>query len=92
VRGKASVPVRISRVKQLSQRVDIEAEIQALAEEYGLHPNEVRHEAEEISRLRARFGPEPIKVTIRRLAEEFDLDETEVRAEYERIQARRPIP
>ena len=66
---KASIPVRITRVERQCQWVDLEAEIQALAEEYGLHPNEVRREAEALARHRARYGPEPIEATLRRLAE-----------------------
>jgi hypothetical protein len=89
VRGKPSVPVRISHMEQQRQWVDLEAEIQALAAEYGLHPNEVRHELETVQDRIARYGPDPIKVTIRRCAEEFGIDETELRAEYEQIQARR---
>ena len=83
------MPVRLGRMELQRQAVDLEAEIRRLAVEYGLDPNEVRREAEELARHRARYGPEPIDVTIRRSAQEFGLDETELRAEYERTQARR---
>jgi hypothetical protein len=79
-------------MEQQRQWPDLEAEIRRLAAEYGLDPNEVRREAEELARQRARYGPEPIEVTIRRSAQEFGLDEITLRAEYERILARRALP
>jgi hypothetical protein len=91
MRGKASVPIRLTRMEQQRQWIDVEAEIQALAEEYGLHPAEVRREAEELARHRARYGPEPIDVTIQRLAAEYGLEEVDLLAEYERLQARRDV-
>jgi hypothetical protein len=89
VRGLPSLPRRLARMERQRANRALEAEIARLAVEYGLHPDEVRHEAEKVAGYRAQYGPEPIAVTISRLAAEFGLDEAEVRAEYERITAQR---
>ena len=78
---------RLARLEQHANG-ELEAEIARLAAEYGLHPDEIRHEVEEFARQRAHHGPEPAAVTVRRLAAEFDLDEAELWAEYERIRDR----
>lgn len=63
--------------------------INELAEEFGLHPEEVRREMEETAERIRRFGPEPVDALIRRCAEEFGLSEDELRAEYAQLVARR---
>jgi hypothetical protein len=89
VRGLPSLPRRLARMERQRANRALEAEIARLAAEYGVHPNEVRHELEKCARYHEQFGPEPIEVAIARLAAEFDLGEAELWAEYERIRARR---
>jgi hypothetical protein len=86
MRGIRSLPRRLERMEQRQTGGDREGEIQMLAAEYGLHPDEVRHEFDAVSRRMATYGREPVALTVRRLAQEFALDEAELWAEYTRIQ------
>ncbi len=88
MRGKASVPVRIGRMEEQQANRTSEHQIAILAEEFGLDPNEVRHELEEIERRIRHYGPESVEVGLHRLAAEFDLDPEEIRAEVEETSAR----
>jgi hypothetical protein len=88
VRGLPSLPRRLSRMEQQRSNRQTEAEIAILAEEYGLHPDEVRHALEETRQRIARYGPEPVETTVQRLAAEFELDPAELRAEAERSRER----
>lgn len=88
MRGTASLPRRLERMEQRRAAAIVDAQLRILAEEYGLHPDEVLAELAEHQRRLATYGREPTEITIHRLATEFDLDETELRAEYERILAR----
>jgi hypothetical protein len=89
MRGRPALPVRIGRLAQQRQAIDLEAEIAALAAQYGLHPEEVRQELTVLQAQIARSGRLPIGATIRQLATEFDLDEDALWAEYREITARR---
>ena len=89
MRGVPSLPRRLTRMEQQQTNRALEVEIDRLAAEYGLHPDEVRHELEMHARYRAHYGPEPVAVTIQRLAAEFDLDEAELWAEYQQGALRR---
>lgn len=88
MRGMPSVFVRVRRMEQQRREIELEAQIQFLAEEYGLDPGEVWAEAEALGKHREQYGPEPIATTIRRLAEQYDLAVDELRAEYDRIVTR----
>ena len=88
MRGIASLPRRLERMEQQRAAVIVDAQLQILAEEYGLHPAEIRAELAEHQKRLITYGREPVAVTIRRLALELNLDETELWAEYERILAR----
>ena len=89
MRGLPSLPRRLNRMEQQQAGRALEAEIAWLATEYGLHPNEVRHELEAHIQLRELYGPEPVDVTISRLADQYKLDAADLRAEYERVLAKR---
>jgi hypothetical protein len=86
--GLPCLPRRLARIERQRTNRALEVEIERLAAEYDLHPDEVHHELETVARYRERYGPEPVDITIRRLAAEFGLDEDELRAEYARIKAR----
>ncbi len=86
--GKASIPVRIGRMEQRRGNRQLGSTITILAEEYGLDPNEVRHELAAIDRRIGQYGSEPVEVGLRRLAAEFELDPEEIRAEVEQIHVR----
>lgn len=88
MRGRASVPVRLTRMERQRATIHLDGTIAILTEEYGLDPNEVRHELEALDRRIRQYGPEPVEVRLQQLAEEFDLDPEEIRAEAEHIHAR----
>jgi hypothetical protein len=88
MRGLASLPRRLARMERQRSNRQLEATIAVLAEEYGLHPGEVRHALEETRRRTASYGPEPVETVVQRLAAEFGLDPAELRAEAERSRER----
>lgn len=88
MRGKASVPVRIGRMEQQRGNRQLAEAITILAEEFALHPNEVRAELDTIERRIRQYGPEPVETGIQRLATAFALNPDDLRAEVAQIQER----
>jgi hypothetical protein len=85
MRSTLSVVARLNRIGRRQENRESEEQIAILAEEFGLHPEEVRRELEETKRHHRRFGPESMSVQIGRLARELDLDEAAIRREYELV-------
>ena len=88
MRGKASVPVRLTRMEAQQTNRQLEHQIAVLAEEFDLEPEEVRHELAAIRRRTRQYGPEPVEETLRRCAEELGIDKEELWAEVQQTQAR----
>ena len=88
MRGQPSLPVRLNRMEQQRGAYVSPLMIAELAEEYGLHPDEVRDEMTRFQQHVSQYGREPADVLIRRTAAEFGLDEGELWAECERIASR----
>lgn len=77
----------IDRQEDLRQR---NAEIRALAAEYGLTPAEVQREFKAIERQIRAYGPMTLDDQIAMLAAEYNLDPEDLRSEAERVALRRP--